>query len=105
MSRSPRLATGWAGGPPGGAALGGRPALESIPAGLSQLFRWSEAQRNLPESLHMAGEMFEARARNQSGFASSIVACFLLLLILWGVGFAIAALFLPMITTIQKLSG
>jgi type II secretory pathway component PulF len=78
---------------------------ESIPAGLGQLFRWSEDRRSLPEALHLAGEMFESRARSQSSFASSVLATMLLLLILWWVGFAIATLYLPMISLIGRLSG
>ena len=77
----------------------------SMPAGLDQLFRWSEDRRNLPESLHLAGDMFESRARSQSSFASSVLATFLLLLIIWWVGFAIATLYLPMISMINRLSG
>ncbi len=65
---------------------------KSIPAGLGQLFYWSEGHRNLPEALHLAGDMFESRARSQSSFASSVLATFLLLLILWWIGFAIATL-------------
>ena len=78
---------------------------DSIPAGLGQLFRWSEDRRSLPEALHLAGEMFESRARSQSSFASSVLATLLLLLILWWVGFAIATLYLPMISLIDRLSG
>jgi type II secretory pathway component PulF len=77
----------------------------SLPAGLGQLFRWSEDRRNLPEALHLAGEMFESRARSQSSFASSVLATTLLLLILWWIGFAIATLYLPMISLISRLSG
>ena len=33
-----------------------------FPAGLPRLVRWAERQGSLPEVLHMAGEMFEARA-------------------------------------------
>jgi type II secretory pathway component PulF len=69
----------------------------SIPAGLSLLFRWSEDRRSLPVSLQMAGEMFEARARSQTSFARSILSTILFLLIFWCVGFLVAVLFLPMI--------
>ena len=78
---------------------------DSIPAGLGQLFRWSEDRRNLPEALHLAGDMFESRARSQSSFAGSVLATFVLLLILWWIGFAIATLYLPLITMIGRLSG
>jgi type II secretory pathway component PulF len=77
----------------------------SIPAGLGQLFRWSEDRRDLPGALHLAGDMFESRARSQSSFASSVLATVLLLLTLWWVGFAIASLYLPLMTMINRLSG
>ena len=78
---------------------------KSIPAGLGQLFYWSEGHRNLPEALHLAGDMFEARARSQSSFAGSLLATFVLLLILWWIGFAIATLYLPLFSLISRLSG
>jgi type II secretory pathway component PulF len=81
---------------------------DSIPAGLSQLFRWSEDRRNLPEALHLAGEMFEARARSQASYASHVINALMFLLILWWVGFAVSALYMPlisMITLITRLSG
>ena len=73
------------GGEPLSSAMG---RWASMPAGLGQLFRWSEDRRNLPEALHLAGDMFESRARSQSNFASGVLGTFLLLLILWWVGFA-----------------
>jgi type II secretory pathway component PulF len=77
----------------------------AVPAGLDQLFRWSEDRRSLPEALHLAGDMFEARARSQSSFARSVLSAALLLLIIWWIGFAVAALFLPLISLISRLSG
>ena len=81
---------------------------ESIPAGLGQLFRWSEDRRNLPGALHLAGDMFESRARSQSNYASIVLSTFLLFLILWWIGFAIAMVYLPFFSTIEligRLSG
>ena len=81
---------------------------DSMPAGLGQLFRWSEDRRNLPEALHLAGDMFESRARSQSSYASNVLATFLLLLILWWIGFAVAALYMPLVslvTMIGRLAG
>ncbi len=75
----------------------------SIPAGLGQLFRWSEDRQNLPGALHMAGDMFESRARSQSSYASNVLATALLLLTLWWIGFAIASLYMPLITMINVL--
>jgi type II secretory pathway component PulF len=77
----------------------------SIPSGLGQLFRWSEGHRSLPRALRLAGDMFEARARSQEGFAATVLNTFLILLILWWVGFALATLYLPMISLISRLSG
>jgi type II secretory pathway component PulF len=81
---------------------------DSIPAGLGQLFRWSEDRQNLPDALHLAGDMFESRARTQSSYAGNVITTFLLLLILWWVGFAIAAIYLPLISllgTLGRLTG
>ncbi len=95
-----------------GQAVAGGESLSSavrlwnaIPAGLGQLFEWSENHRTLPEALHMAGDMFEARARSQSSFARSVLMTFLLFWILWWIGFALAALCLPTLTTVMRLSG
>jgi general secretion pathway protein F len=77
----------------------------SIPAGLGQLFRWSEERRNLPRALHMAGEMFEARARSQSSFARSVLATILFLTIIWWICFAFLVLFMPLLSTFRFLSG
>jgi type II secretory pathway component PulF len=77
---------------------------DSVPAGLGQLFRWSEAHRSLPEALRLAGEMFEARARSQSVFAANVLNTFLALFILWWVGFALATLYLPLTSMIRLLS-
>ena len=77
---------------------------ESLPAGLGQLFRWSEDRRNLPGALHLAGDMFESRARSQSSYASNVLATLLLLLILWWIGFAVAALYLPLMSLLNMIS-
>ncbi len=77
---------------------------DAIPAGLGQLFLWSEGARSLPESLRLAGEMFEARARSQSGFAANVLATILVLLILWWVGFTLGALYLPLFTMLRLLA-
>ena len=76
----------------------------TLPAGLGQLFRWSEDQGRLPGALHLAGEMFESRARSQSNYAGNVLATLLLLLIVWWIGFAIATLYLPLISMIQLIS-
>ncbi len=76
-----------------------------FPRNLSRLIRWADTHQSLPESLHMAGEMFEAGARVQSGFAGSVVAVVVVLSIMVGIGLVVIGLFLPLITLISKLSG
>jgi type II secretory pathway component PulF len=77
---------------------------DSMPAGLGQLFRWSQGHRSLPEALRLAGDMFEARARSQSAFAANVLNTFLALFILWWVGFALATLYLPMSSMLHVIS-
>jgi type II secretory pathway component PulF len=77
---------------------------EALPAGLGQLFRWSQDRQNLPGALHLAGDMFESRARSQASYASNVLATMLLLLMLWWLGFAIAAFYLPLLSVINMLS-
>jgi general secretion pathway protein F len=76
----------------------------SFPFGLPRLVRWAENEQGLPEVLHMAGAMFESRARSHSTFVGTVfnVLCVLLVLAMVMV---IPALFLPLITLISKLSG
>lgn len=76
-----------------------------FPRGLERVLRWAEGQQSLPQSLHMVGEMFEAQARAQSGFAGTVVGVFTVFFILFGVAIVVVSLFLPLITLISKLSG
>ncbi len=72
--------------------------------GLAGLVRWAEHQKSLPEVLHMAGSMFEVRARSQAVFAGTVLN-FLCVLLVFSVVLVIPALILPLITLISKLSG
>ncbi|WP_435016120.1 type II secretion system F family protein [Tundrisphaera sp. TA3] len=88
----------------------GRPLADAvrvwpaIPAGLGQVFRWGEGRGALPEALHLAGDLFEARARSQASYANGAFLAILLLLIANGLGFAVLLLFHP-IQLISRLSG
>lgn len=84
------------------AAMAGR---RLFPAGLPRLVRWGERQQSLPEVLHMAGEMFEARAAAHAAFAGTVMSVLAAVLILWGVVTVIIGLMLPLITLISRLSG
>ncbi len=76
-----------------------------FPAGLPRLVGWAEPQRSLPEVLHMAGEMFEARASAHASFAGTLVGVLAVILILWGIFTNVVGLMLPLITLISRLSG
>jgi general secretion pathway protein F len=75
-----------------------------FPSGLARLLRWAESQRTLPEVLHLAGGMYEARARSHSTFVGAVlnVLCMMLVLSMLVV---VPALFSPLITLISRLSG
>jgi general secretion pathway protein F len=83
-------------------------AMESrpeLPSGLARLLRWATKQNAIAEILHMAGEMFEARAKGQAMFAGTVMAVLSVVIVLWGVCAVVVGLMLPMITLISKLSG
>jgi type II secretory pathway component PulF len=75
-----------------------------FPSGLPNLLRWAERDTSLPEVLHMAGAMFEARARSSSTFTGTVVSVLCVLLVL-GMVMVVPGLFLPLITLISRLSG
>ncbi len=83
-------------------AMSSRPEL---PLGLARLLRWATKQNAIAEILHMAGEMFEARAKSQALFAGTVMAVLSVVIVLWGVFSVVGGLMLPMVTLISKLSG
>ena len=83
-------------------AAGEAPAL---PPGFAKVLAWAEGYQSLPEMLHMAGEIFEAHARTRAAFVGSLVTVLTVILVLWGCGFIIGALLLPLIQLINLLSG
>jgi hypothetical protein len=72
--------------------------------GLAGLVRWAENQKSLPEVLHVAGSMFEVRARSHAAFAGTVLN-FLCVLLVISIVLVIPALILPLITLISRLSG
>ena len=82
-------------------AMADRPIF---PFGLPRLLRWAENQKSFPEVLHMAGFMFEARARSQSAFVGVVLNFFCLMLVFCMV-MAVPMLFVPVITLISRLAG
>lgn len=90
----------------GGSTLAATTSLRRLfPPGFARILAWSEGHRGLPEALHMAGEMFEARARSQAEFVNSVCSVLALLSLLGGVLTLIVAVFVPMFTLIRNLSG
>jgi type II secretory pathway component PulF len=77
---------------------------ELFPVGLPRLLRWAESHKSLPEVLHMAGSMLEARARSQATFVG-IVLNFLCVLLIFSLALIVPALVVPLITLISRLSG
>jgi type II secretory pathway component PulF len=76
-----------------------------FPEGFGQIVAWAEKHQSLTEALHMLGEMFEARARSQAIFASTVFSVLTVLVILAGGTAIVIGVLLPMIDLIQKLSG
>ena len=68
----------------------------SVAFGFPNLLHWAETNRNLPEVLHMAGSMFESRARSHSTFAGTVVSVLCVFSSRDGDGHP--GLFLPLIT-------
>lgn len=75
-----------------------------FPVGLPRLVGWAENQESLPEVLHMAGAMFEARGRSYATFVGTVLNVLCVLIVFQMVWF-VPALFLPLITLISRLSG
>lgn len=83
-------------------AIGRQPLF---PKGLARVLRWAEGNQSLAGSLHMAGEMFEARARSQATFVGTVLSVMAVISVIVGVGWMVISMFLPLITLISKLSG
>lgn len=80
-----------------------RPSL--FPRGYLRIIDWAEKHRGLSEALHIAGEMFEAQARSQASFVSTVCTILALWSILCGIIVMVVAIFIPMISLISHLSG
>jgi len=89
----------------------GQPLAESLrrrslfPHGFSKILGWAEEHRGLPEALHMAGEMFFAKARAQAEFVATLSSALAVLSILSGVTVTVIGLMAPMLSLIRSLTG
>jgi general secretion pathway protein F len=76
-----------------------------FPSGFARILAWAELHRGLPEALHMAGEMFEARARAQATLATTFCNVMVVLTILGGISMIVLSILIPMINLIARLAG
>ncbi|HEV3121828.1 MAG TPA: type II secretion system F family protein [Isosphaeraceae bacterium] len=76
-----------------------------FPMGLARIVAWAQESHSLPDALHLAGDMYEARARAQATFVGVTCTVLAIALVIWGVGIAVIGLFLPMIQLISRLAG
>ena len=76
-----------------------------FPKGIARILKWAESHQGLPESLHMTGDILEARASVQATLAGSVFTILSVILIVFSVGTMVIALFLPLIRLISVLSG
>ncbi|HWE37982.1 MAG TPA: type II secretion system F family protein [Isosphaeraceae bacterium] len=76
-----------------GEAIGRR---SPFPAGFARLLAWAEGHGALPEALRMMGGLFELRARSYVRVVGSLCNLLAVVLVLWGIGLTLVALFWPM---------
>ncbi len=67
-----------------------------LPPGLSRLLRWGEERGALASVLHMAGELFAARASARAAFAATLVSFACFFLVLAGVSLIVVGLVFPL---------
>ena len=76
----------------------------AVPPSLRPLLAWGQRLPALAEAFHGAAEMFEARTRVYSTLLETVMPPIMLIVIGVLVGAAIAGLFVPLISLIQKLT-
>lgn len=85
-------------------------SLRAFPESLAEMLRWSEqavggeSRTALCESLRVAAEMFEGRLEAQLALLRTVLPPLTFLFVLWGSLFLVAAIIMPMVSLIDKLS-
>jgi type II secretory pathway component PulF len=79
-------------------------AHRQFPASLVPVVEWGQRAPALAEAFRAAAEMFEGRVRSQGTLLESLLLPVMLLAIIAFVGAFVIAMFLPLISLIQKLS-
>jgi type II secretory pathway component PulF len=92
------------------AVANGQPLSHAItqrtefPPGFAQMLHWAESSRSLPETLHMAAEIYESKARTHASVVGTVISVMTIILIVFGVVYVYAALFYPLYQLIERLS-
>ena len=76
-----------------------------FPKGIVRILKWAEGHQGLSESLHMTGDILEARAKVQASLAGTVFTILAVVIIVFGVSTTVLALFIPLIRLISMLSG
>jgi general secretion pathway protein F len=75
------------------------------PRGIGAILDWADRNRGLPEALHMAGEMFEVRARSQANLVATMISIMGIVAIILGITLTVVSVLLPIITLLVRLTG
>lgn len=79
-------------------------ARRQFPASLIPVIEWGQRTSALADAFRAAAEMFEGRVRSHSTLLETMLLPVMFLTILIFAGFFVTALFMPLISVIQKLS-
>jgi type II secretory pathway component PulF len=88
----------------------GRPLYESMaarrqfPASLIPMIQWGQRAPALPDAFRAAAEMFEGRVQSHGTLLEAVLLPIVFMVITGCAGVFIVAMFLPMISLVQKLS-
>ncbi len=88
----------------GGSLSEGLALSGSFPPTMVPLVGWGQKNSSLPEAFRTATEVFEGRAETHIGFLDMVLGPFVFLIFVTTIPFIIIALFMPLISLIQKLT-
>ncbi len=88
----------------GGSLVEGLVMARVFPPTLVPLIGWGQQNGTLGEAFRTATEVFEGRAETHIGFLDTILVPFVFLIFVTTIPFVIIALFMPLISLIQKLT-
>jgi type II secretory pathway component PulF len=84
--------------------VGSLAAKPQFPASMIPLVGWGQQTPALPDAFRAIAEMFEGRVRSQGSLLAAFLLPVMFLTIITVVGLIVIAMFLPLISLIQKLS-